>query len=136
MQITAPSANTITTPAATIQPQTLTENDFLQLLSAQLSSQDPTNPTDSSEFVTQLASVSSLQAMTSLNTNFTGFSSGQDAASAPGYLGKQVTATDASGNPVTGIATAVGSLNGASTVTINGTAYPLTSVTTVALPPN
>ena len=137
MQITsslATSAATTTTPSGTVPQQTLNQNDFLQLLATQLSSQDPTAPTDSSQFVTQLASFSSLQQMSALNTNFTGFASGQDAASAPEYLGKQITATDTAGNPVTGIATAVSSQNGAATVTINGTTYPLTSITSVALP--
>ena len=76
MQITsslATSAATTTTPSGTVPQQTLNQNDFLQLLATQLSSQDPTAPTDSSQFVTQLASFSSLQQMSALNTNFTGF---------------------------------------------------------------
>jgi flagellar basal-body rod modification protein FlgD len=40
---------------------------FLQLLVAQLKSQDPLNPTDSSQFVTQLAQFEQLE--TSINTS-------------------------------------------------------------------
>jgi flagellar basal-body rod modification protein FlgD len=42
-------------PAAASQPAPVTENMFLQLLVAQLKNQDPLNPSDSTQFVTQLA---------------------------------------------------------------------------------
>jgi len=38
-----------------------TENTFLQLLIAQIKNQDPTNPTDSVQFLTQLAQFSQLE---------------------------------------------------------------------------
>jgi flagellar basal-body rod modification protein FlgD len=38
-----------------------TENTFLQLLVAQIKNQDPTNPTDSVQFLTQLAQFSQLE---------------------------------------------------------------------------
>jgi flagellar basal-body rod modification protein FlgD len=37
------------------------ENTFLQLLVAQIKNQDPTNPTDSVQFLTQLAQFSQLE---------------------------------------------------------------------------
>ena len=42
-------------------PGAVNEDEFLQLLVAQLQNQDPTNPTDSTTFVTQLAQFSSLE---------------------------------------------------------------------------
>lgn len=39
----------------------VSENQFLQLLVAQMKHQDPTNPTDSTTFVTQLAQFSQLE---------------------------------------------------------------------------
>ena len=48
------SANTSTTSGAT-------EQVFLQLLVSQLQNQDPLNPTDSTQFVTQLAQFSQLE---------------------------------------------------------------------------
>ena len=47
------------TPAAPTSP--VTENMFLQLLVAQLKNQDPTSPTDSTAFVTQLAQFQTLE---------------------------------------------------------------------------
>jgi flagellar basal-body rod modification protein FlgD len=60
----AASAGTPVTsrPAATPSIDGLaTENTFLQLLVAQIKNQDPTNPTDSVQFLTQLAQFSQLE---------------------------------------------------------------------------
>lgn len=45
------------------------EQTFLQLLVTQIQNQDPLNPTDSTQFVTQLAQFSELEQMTNMNTN-------------------------------------------------------------------
>src|SRR5450631_2890848 len=51
-----------TTPATSPSIDGLaTENTFLQLLVAQIKNQDPTNPTDSVQFLTQLAQFSQLE---------------------------------------------------------------------------
>lgn len=50
-------------------PQTLGKDDFLRLLVTQLQNQDPLNPTDSTEFVSQLAQFSSLEQLSSVNDN-------------------------------------------------------------------
>jgi flagellar basal-body rod modification protein FlgD len=42
-------------------PDDINEDQFLQLLVAQIQYQDPTNPTDSTAFVTQLAQFSQLE---------------------------------------------------------------------------
>ena len=43
------------------------EDTFLQLLVAQIQNQDPTNPIDSTTFLTQLASFSSLEQLIGIN---------------------------------------------------------------------
>ena len=44
--------------------------DFLTLMLAQLQNQDPTSPIDSNAFLTQLAQLSEVQGIQSLNTSF------------------------------------------------------------------
>lgn len=44
----------------------MTQNQFLQLLVAQIKNQDPTNPTDATTFVTQLAQFSSLEQLVAI----------------------------------------------------------------------
>jgi len=46
-----------------------TQNQFLQLLVAQLKGQNPLNPADGMQFVTQLAQFSSLEELTKIRTS-------------------------------------------------------------------
>lgn len=58
----ANTASTEQTPAAGSNIDGLAnENTFLQLLVAQIKNQDPTNPTDSIQFLSQLAQFSQLE---------------------------------------------------------------------------
>ena len=59
-------SNTPTTPTSAQQP--LGKDEFLRLLVAQLSAQDPLNPMDSREFTAQLAQFSALEQMTNVNS--------------------------------------------------------------------
>ncbi len=53
---------------------TMTQADFLQLMTAQLQAQDPTNPVDNSQFVSQMAQFSTLSATQQLDTDLNTFS--------------------------------------------------------------
>ena len=89
---------------------TLGGTDFLTLMLAQLKNQDPTSPVDSNTFLTQLAQLSEVQGITSLNTNFSTLSNSltsNQALQASSLLGHQAlvnssTATIAAGAAVTG----------------------------------
>ena len=132
--VTATTATGTTDGTSGVTEKTLGEDDFLKLLATQLSAQDPMQPTDDTQFISQMASFSSLQQMSALNTNFTGFATSQKAAEAPSYLGKQVSVTDASGKTVTGVASAFHVDSSGVSLTINGTDYSLDNVTGVSLP--
>jgi flagellar basal-body rod modification protein FlgD len=74
--VTAPSAypsslTTGTSTAPTSQAQQ-SQSQFLQLLVAQLKQQDPLNPLDGTQFVTQLAQFSSLEQLISIRTDLDG----------------------------------------------------------------
>lgn len=55
--------------------QSLDMTSFMTLLTTQLQNQDPTNPTDNSQMIAQLAQFSSLEGISQLNTTVTGFQS-------------------------------------------------------------
>ena len=53
---------------------TITNDDFLQILIAQLQNQDPLNPTDPSQFVTELAEMTQVQSLQSMQTSLSSLS--------------------------------------------------------------
>src|SRR5450755_1186277 len=73
---------------------TLGEQDFLKLLVAQLKNQDPLAPQDNTQFVSQLAQFSSLQAAMGTNTRLdtiTSQNQGSANTAVIGLIGKQAT---------------------------------------------
>jgi flagellar basal-body rod modification protein FlgD len=59
------------------------ESTFLTLLVSQLQNQDPLNPTDSNEFVSQLTSFSQLEQLINIDQNTTGLNAAAAATSDP-----------------------------------------------------
>lgn len=71
------------------------QDEFMQLLVAQLKNQDPSSPTDSTQFVTQLAQISQLQQATQTNTELSNLAASQSASTNAGMaslVGKSITA--------------------------------------------
>ena len=66
-----PSGSSTTTTSATPGDPLASESTFLTLLVSQLQNQDPLNPTDSNEFVSQLTSYSQLEQLIDINKNTT-----------------------------------------------------------------
>jgi len=104
-------------------------NAFLKLMIAQLKYQNPFQPMDTTAMMQQtsaLTSVQTLQDMSALQKEMLGM---QEAATANGFIGKQVTATDASGSTLTGVVrnvtyTATGPL-----LNVEGTDVPIADIT-------
>ncbi len=76
--------------------QTLGKDDFLKLLVTQLQNQDPLNPTDSTQFVSQLAQFSSLEQLSNVNENLKTvqlFDQSINNAQAVNFVGKTIKAS-------------------------------------------
>ena len=73
-QTTSSASAASSTSSSASSPTTapVTENMFLQLLVAQLQNQDPTNPSDSTQFVTQLAQFQTMEQSMNQGTNIAG----------------------------------------------------------------
>ena len=82
--------NYSTTVQSTSSGQTLGENEFFQILSAQLQYQDPMDGGDNSEYVAQLAQFSSLEQMKNLNIAIEDLKSNQNLLLGTNLIGKTV----------------------------------------------
>lgn len=66
-----------------IQPKQITTQDFMTLLTTQLQNQDPTNPVDPTQFVTQLAEFTTLDQVSQINSLLQTIAQGVVGASGP-----------------------------------------------------
>ncbi len=138
MNVTAPGstnsasqAGGATGTAAPAASKDFDKDTFLKLLVAQLKYQDPTNPTDATQFMSQTAQftvVEKLDALSKLDQQVLEATRTQSAA---GLIGRQVTYTDYSGTTRTG--TVTGTTYGAQNpmLTVDGTRVALDAVTAV-----
>lgn len=109
-------------------------DDFMKLLTTQLTSQDPMNPMKDTEFISQMANFTSLEQMRTLSQSFETFTSDQKLSAAPAFLGRNVTVKDAAGD-ITGIVEAITLKDGKPAITINGKSYDTNLIKGIAMPP-
>jgi flagellar basal-body rod modification protein FlgD len=114
--------------AATGQPANslpINQNQFLQMLMAELKNQNPMSPnsSDPMQFVSELAQFTQVEQATYTAEATKTLASGQNTASAIALLGHTVNYTDPkTGNPATGKVDAVDFTSSGPTLTIDGTA--------------
>jgi flagellar basal-body rod modification protein FlgD len=104
-------------------------DSFLQLLVAQLKYQDPMNPTDSTQLMSQNAQYTALQKTQEVADGVTQLLSLQMSFGAAGMIGRQVSWVDADGNTQTGIASGVSFPSTGPVLTVGDTEVPVASVT-------
>ena len=109
---------------------TLTQEDFLKLLTVQLQHQDPLKPMEDAQFMGTMAQFASLEQTRELTKTLGDFTKSQILNSAQIYLGRQVTldVLDKSGNVVAGTVSAVKVVGGVPQITIGGKDYATASV--------
>ena len=126
-QSTTASTTGTTGTSATSQSQStmpINENQFLQMLMAELKNQNPMSPnsSDPMQFVTELAQFTQVEQETNTAESTSTIASGQNNATAIALIGHNVTYTDpTSGNPTTGTVQSVEFTSSGPTLTINGT---------------
>lgn len=101
MEVSGVNANRSTTETATTTSSKskgmIDYNGFLQLLIAQMRNQDPTNPTDSTEYMGQLAQLSSVEQAMQTNTKLDSLLSSSAIQQAEGLIGRTAAFSDDSG---------------------------------------
>ncbi len=123
---------TSTSPASTAGfSSKLGQDQFLQLLVAQMKSQNPLSPTSNTEFLGQLAQFSTLSGIETLNTNFSDLMSLQDITQGSSLIGKNVSYTDSNNQTATGAVTGVAMSNGKLQLQVAGNNVSLANVLAV-----
>lgn len=112
---TAASSSTTSSSSSTGTDNTLNYNDFLQLLVAQLQNQDPTNPSDSTEFVSQLASFSAVEQQVNTNSKLDALLTQTELSQAASMIGLTATSSDSS---VSGVISSIQVTSSGSTATL------------------
>jgi flagellar basal-body rod modification protein FlgD len=118
-QLPTSSTGSSSNPLAGLN-DSLTSSDFLQLLVAQMTHQDPTAPTDDTQMASQLAQFAQLSQLTDINSTLTGQGSSTSSlttsinnSAALNLIGKTVTAQSSQiavgTNPTTSVSTTTAS---------------------------
>jgi flagellar basal-body rod modification protein FlgD len=131
MSVTTPGSTTATTgtnatgaTGAGKSSLPINQDQFLQMLMAELKNQNPMNPnsSDPMQFVSELAQFTQVEQATYTAQSTSTIASGQNNATAIALIGHNVTYTDpTSGNPTTGTVQSVEFTSSGPTLTINGT---------------
>lgn len=110
--------------------QTLGYDQFLTLLVAEMKYQDPTQPMDPTQTVSQLASFSSVEQAVKTNATLTSILNANLLTQASSYIGKTVSSSDGS---ISGVVASVRTSSSGATATLaNGATISLDSGVTVS----
>jgi flagellar basal-body rod modification protein FlgD len=105
MEVNSVNANrsaSETTTSSTKSAGMIDYNGFLQLLIAQMRNQDPTNPTDSTEYMSQLAQLSTVEQAVQTNAKLDDLLSSGAIQQAEGLIGRTASFTDQTGQNTSG----------------------------------
>lgn len=114
----------------------LSQDQFLQLLTAQLKNQDPSNPVTDRDLLTQLSQVSSANGIAQLNTTFSQMLQLQQLTQGSDLIGRTVQYNSPkTGAVISGVVSAVNANNGNITIQIGADSIPLSQVKSVQATP-
>ncbi|MEY9179274.1 flagellar basal-body rod modification protein FlgD [Bradyrhizobium sp. USDA 326] len=96
------SRSSSTDSGSATSSNTVDYNTFLQLLIAEMKNQDPTNPMDTSQYMSQFAQLSTVEQAMQTNSKLDALLSSQSLSQANGLIGKTVSFTDSTGASFSG----------------------------------
>ena len=110
----------------------LTSEDFIKLLITQLQNQDPSNPLDSDQLLSQISEMRSLQAGIELQDTLELLTTSQQLTSSTAFIGKQITGVGTDQTSVSGTVNKVQLRDGVAYLTVGTKEVKLADVLTVA----
>ena len=112
-----------------IASRELGKDDFLKLLMAQMTNQDPTSPMENTEFIAQMAQFTSLEQMTNMSNNFEKMAAMINSSEAQSLLGRTIQIDLGAEQATTGVVEAATRGN-TPQVQVNGMFYDMARMTT------
>ena len=131
----------IAAPSATTAPSSATQmksEDFFKLLVSELKNQDPLQPSKTSDMISEVSQIRSIELSGDLTSALQQLSAQQRSVGAAGLLGKYVAGSDGNAQSVAGVVTGVRFSDDGSVLLEldSGLALPATQVTSVTTPEN
>ncbi len=106
----------------------LGQDAFLQLLLAQLKNQDPLQPMDNTEFISQMAQLNSLNELMALNKTMSSLITAQMVTQGSALIGKTISASLDTGESVYGVVSGMQIHGDRVTLTVDGQQVPMDAV--------
>lgn len=110
----------------------LTSDDFMKLLIAQLQNQDPSNPLDSDQLLSQISEMRNLQASIELQSSLENLALSQQLTSSTAFIGKSITGTGTDQTNVSGVVSRVQLRDGTAYLTVGSKEVALKDILSVA----
>lgn len=110
---------------------TLDYNDFLKLMIAQLQNQDPLNPTDTNQFMSQIAEFSNVEQGINANSKLDQLLVNSNISQASTMIGLVITGTDGTSGVVQSVRI---DSSGSTAILTNGTQVPITAGVSIGYP--
>lgn len=108
-------------------------DDFLQLLTSQITNQDPLEPMKDTEFISQMANIASLEQMQQFTQGFSKFADSHGEMLAQSYLGNHVNISS-NEREISGVVEAVDKMDdGSIQIVVDGQSYNPADVRRVEL---
>ncbi len=117
-----------------VPSKTLSQNDFLKLLVAQMTQQDPLNPKSDIEMIPQMVSFTQLEQSKNMQADIASLRSQQEILQASSLLGRTVEIQDESEAVISGTVTAVQMEEGTPKLVVNGSKHGLGDLLSIRPP--
>jgi flagellar basal-body rod modification protein FlgD len=106
-------------------------DNFMTLMLAQLKNQNPMQPADDSQLLSQMAELNSLTTLQAISKQMSELATASQSSYGASLIGKNIVSTDANGNTTQGVVTSMEYSGGTYTLSIGDSSVDLSTITKV-----
>jgi flagellar basal-body rod modification protein FlgD len=129
------SATTATSSSNTDAFANMSSSQFIQIITAELSNQDPFQPQDSSTLLNSVSDLRNIESQSEMQTSMSNLVLQDQIASGGNLIGKTVSGLNSNNTTVQGVVTGVSVANSAVSLQLaSGDTVPIANVTAISAP--